>query len=125
MKIAVVIVRTLVGLMFLFSSIVVLFNLAPHPELKGGVKTFMEGIAASVYLLPLIKITELLCAIAFITGRFVALATVIIFPIIINIVFFHAFLGPSDLPTAIILFLGILFLAYANRKSYVPLFNAK
>ncbi|MEZ2335792.1 DoxX family protein [Mucilaginibacter sp. RCC_168] len=125
MKIAVIIVRTLVGLMFLFSSVVVLFNLVPPQELKGGIKTFMDGVTASHYLLPLIKITELLCAIAFITGRFVALATVIIFPIMINIVFFHAFLGPSELPTVIVLLLGVLFLAYANRKSYTPLFNAK
>ncbi|MDQ6631767.1 MAG: DoxX family protein, partial [Verrucomicrobiota bacterium] len=36
MKIAVIIVRVLLGLMFLFSSIVVLFNLMPQPELKGG-----------------------------------------------------------------------------------------
>ncbi|WPU91023.1 DoxX family protein [Mucilaginibacter sabulilitoris] len=125
MKIAVIIVRTLVGLMFLFSSVVVLFNLMPHPELKGNVKVFMEGIVASVYLMPLIKITELVCAIALLTGRYVALALVVLFPIIVNIVFYHSFLGPADLPVPIALLLGILFLAYTKRESYKPLFAAK
>jgi len=125
MKIAIIIVRILVGLMFLFSSVVVLFKLVPQPELKGGVKVFMDGVNASVYLLPLIKITELVCSIALITGRFVTLALVVLFPIIVNIVFFHAFLAPESLPTVIALLLGILFLAYAYRKNYVSLFAIK
>jgi uncharacterized membrane protein YphA (DoxX/SURF4 family) len=125
MKIAVIIVRILVGLMFLFSSVVVLFKLVPQPELKGQVKVFMDGINASVYLMPLIKITELICSIALITGRFVTLALVVLFPIMVNIVFFHAFLGPESLPTVIALLLGILFLAYAYRKNYESLFTVK
>lgn len=125
MKIAVIIVRTLMGLMFLFSSIVVLFNLMPQPELKGDVKLFNEGMKASVYLMPLIKIIELLCGIAFISGRFVTLAAVVIFPIIINILMFHIFLAPEGLPVAILLLLGDLFLAYNYRENYKTLFAAK
>jgi len=79
MKIATTIVRILMGLMFLFASIVVLFKLAPQPELKGSQKLFMDGIAATVYFMPLLKITELTCALAFLSGRFVPLATVVIF----------------------------------------------
>ncbi|CAL1519513.1 hypothetical protein [Chitinophaga sp. MM2321] len=125
MKIAVIIVRSLVGLIFLFASVVVLFNLVPQPELQGSVKVFMAGIAATSYLLPLIKVTELICAIAFLSGRFVTLATVVIFPISLNILLFHAFLAPEGLPTAIFIFLGILFLAYAKRQNYRTLFIAK
>ncbi len=125
MKIAVIIVRILVGLMFLFSSVVVLFNLVPPQPLKGNVKVFMDGVIVSAYLLPLIKVTELVCAIAFITGRFVTLATVVIFPVMVNIVFFHAFLEPAGLPLVIALLIGVLFLAYANRKNYTALFAVK
>ena len=125
MKIAVIIIRALMGLLFLFSSIVVLFKLVPQPELKGGVKLFMEGMEASVYLMPLVKVTELLCGIAFISGRFVPLATVVIFPITVNILLFHAFLAPDGLLLAILLFLGNLFLAYAHRKNYETLVVAK
>lgn len=125
MRIAVMIVRILLGLMFVFFSVVVLFKLMPQPELTGDVKTFMEGVAVSVYLMPLIKITELVCGIALLINRFVPLALVILFPIIINIVLFHAFLEPSGLPMAIVILVLELFLAYAYREHYRTLVAVK
>jgi putative oxidoreductase len=125
MKIAIIVVRMLMGLMFLFASIVVLFNLMPHPEMKGNAKLFMDGIMATGYFMTLLKCTELVCGIAFIAGRFVPLATVVIFPITLNILFYHAFVAPEGLPVAIPLMLGNLFLAYACRKNYKTLLAAK
>lgn len=126
MKIAVIIVRTLIGLLFLFASATYFLNLAPPPEgLTGDTKIFFDGLAASGYILPLSKAFELLCALAFISGRFVALAVVLIFPIVLNILFINAIHLPSGLPIAIALIMGILFLAYAHRESYKPLLAAK
>lgn len=125
MKIAVTIIRILMGLIFLFSSIVVLFDLVPQPELEGGVKLFNEGMEAAVYLVPLIKGVELLCALAFITGYFVPFATVVIFPIVVNILLYHVFLVPEGLPVAIFLLLGNLLLAYYYRRNYEPLLFVK
>ena len=125
MKTAVIIVRVLVGLLLVFSSIVVLFDLVPTPELTGRVKTFQDGLEASGYLIPFIKITELICGILFISGRFVALANVIIFPVVLNIFLFHVFLASEGLPVAIFLLFAILFLAYASRNPYKNLFVAK
>ena len=125
MKIAVIIVRVLMGLLFLFASIVVLFKLVPQPEQTGNVKIFMDGVNASGYLMPLIKITELLCGIAFVAGRFVPLATVVIAPIIVNIFFFHVFVDTSGLPVAVFLVLANIFLAYAYWDKFKPLLEAK
>ncbi len=68
MKIAIIVVRLLMGLMFLFASLVVLFNLMPHPEMKGNAKLFMDGIMATGYFMTLLKITELVCGLAFVAG---------------------------------------------------------
>jgi putative oxidoreductase len=125
MKIITIVVRILMGLMFLFASIVVLFNLMPHPEMKGNAKLFMDGIMATRYFMPLLKVTELVCGLALVTGRFVPLATVIIFPITLNILLYHAFVAPEGLPVAIPLILANLFLAYACRKNYQMLLAAK
>ncbi|MFZ6009726.1 MAG: DoxX family protein [Bacteroidota bacterium] len=125
MKIVIVIIRVLMGLLFLFSSVVVLFNLVPQPALTGNMKLFNEGVIASGYLMPMIKVIELICALAFLSGRFVPLATVVIFPIVVNIVMVHAFLAPEGLPVAIFLLLGNLFLAYAYRRNYATLMVAK
>ncbi len=125
MKIAVLITRILMGLMFAFASIVVLFKLMPQPEQTGQIKIFMDGMTASVYLMTTVKIIELISAIAFLSGRFVPLATVVIFPIIVNILLFHVFLEPSGLPIAILLMLGNLFIAYYYRDRYKAMLTAK
>ena len=125
MKIAMIIVRTLMGLLFLFASIVVLFNLVPKPDLTGAVKTFNEGLEAAPYFMTLLKVTELLCGLAFVTGRFVPLATVVIAPVIINIFLFHLFLDHTGLPVAIFLVAAEIFVAYYYRKAYMPLLSAK
>lgn len=125
MKIATIIVRVLLGLLFVMSSVVVLFNLVKAPEPTGAVKAFMDGMVATGYLLHLIKITELVCGIAFVVGRFVPLATVVIFPITLNILLFHAFVAPEGLPMAIGIMIANLFLAYSYRQHYVTLVAVK
>ena len=126
MKIAVIIIRTLMGLMFLLTAIIYFFKLMPpEPEVAGNIKAFNEGVAASGYLMPFIKIVEVLCAILLLIGRYTTLVNVIIFPIVLNIFFFHLFLMPQGLPIAIFLLLGNLFLAYYYRKNYSSLFIVK
>lgn len=125
MKIAVLIVRILMGLMFAFASIVVLFKLVPQPEQTGNVKIFMDGMAASVYMMTTIKVIELICAVAFLSGRFVPLATVVIFPINVNILLFHVFLAPEGLPVAVLLMIGNLLLAWNYRDRYKSMLTAK
>lgn len=125
MKIAVMIIRVLMGLLFLFSSVVVLFNLIPPPELEGPVKTFNEGIAASVYLIPMLKVVELICGIAFLSGWFISLASIMIFPVTVNIFLFHAFLAQEGLPIALFLLAGNVFLLYVYRKNFLTLLTVR
>ena len=124
MKLAVIIIRTLMGLLFLFASIVVLFNLMPQPEQTGNVKLFMDGMIATGYLLTLIKVTELVCGLAFVTGFFVPLASVVISPIIINIFLFHLFVDQSGMGVSIFLVLANAFVAYSNWDKYRPMLAA-
>ena len=125
MKIAVLVVRVLMGILFLFSSVVVLFDLIPQPELEGPVKVFNDGIAASVYLIPFLKVIELICAVAFLSGRFVSLASIMIFPVTVNIFLFHAFLAQDGIAVAIFLLAGNVFLLYFHRKNYQTLLTVQ
>jgi putative oxidoreductase len=93
-------------------------------HLGENAKLFVVGLDASIYLMPVVKVIELLCAIAFISGRFVPLASVVIFPITLNIVLFHGFLVPDEMAIPVFLLLGNLFLAFYYRKSYGPLVAA-
>lgn len=125
MKIAVLIVRILLGLIFLASSVVVLFKLVPVPPLTGNVKIFNDGLAATGYFIPMLKVIELVCAIALITGFFVPLALVVLFPIVVHIFVYHAVLAPEGLVIGALLLVANLFLAYYHRQRYAPLFRAR
>lgn len=124
MKIAVMIVRSLMGLLFLFASITFFFKLITPPPVEGAMKAFNDGLEASRYLLPTAKVVELLCGLAFLSGRFVALATILISPIIVNIVLIHAFLDPKGLPIALFLVGANAFVAWSLRDRYRPLLKA-
>ncbi|MBP9838740.1 MAG: DoxX family protein [Proteobacteria bacterium] len=124
MKIAGIVVRTLMGLLLLFGSITYLFKLMPQPELTGNVKLFMDGVMATGYLMTLIKVTELVCGLAFLTGRFVPLAMIIISPVIINIFLFHLYVDTSGLPVGIFLVVANSFLAFVNWDKFKSVLQA-
>jgi putative oxidoreductase len=127
MKIAMIIVRTLMGLIFLFSSIMYLLMVMGYvsmPPMEGAVKTFNEGLAASGYFMTLLKLTEFVCGLMLLTGRFVPLALVVLSPVIINILAVHLFLDRAALPFAIFLVVAHLFLAYCYRDAFKPLLSS-
>src|SRR5882757_1504385 len=111
MKIAIIIVRLLMGALFLFASIAGLFHLMPQPELKGNAKLFMDGMTATGYFLTFLMGTELICGLMFVVGLFVPLATVAIFPVTLNILLYHIYVAPDGLGIAIPLMAANLFLA--------------
>ncbi len=124
MKIAIIIIRTLIGLLFLFSSIGFFMKLMPEPTTTGDFKAFQVGLVASIYLIPLAKTVELLCGLSFVTGRYLTLANILILPVTINILFINFFLTPEGIPIALFVFFGNLFLIYSHWGNYKGLFVA-
>jgi putative oxidoreductase len=124
MKIATIIIRSLIGLLLLFASISYFLHLFPEPPLAGNMKTFNDGIKASGYLMPLVKTIELICGLSFVIGKFNKLTFILLMPISVNIICTHLFLAPEGIPVAAFLFLGNIFLLYTKWDSYKGLFTA-
>ncbi|GIZ10504.1 DoxX family membrane protein [Flavobacterium sp. UMI-01] len=122
MKIATLIIRTMLGLLFLYTSISYFFHLNPEPVTTGDFKAFQVGLIASTYLIPLAKLTELLCGIAFVSGKFVTLANLVILPVSLNILLINYFLTPENLPLGLFAFGGNIFLIISHWKNYKGLF---
>lgn len=122
MKIATIIIRTLIGLIFIYASMMFFLKMAPETESTAAFKAFQVGIVASSYLMPLAKAIELICGLAFVTNKFVTLANIVILPVTFNILMINYFLMPESLPIAIFIFLGNVFLIYAYWKNYKGLF---
>lgn len=128
MKIAIIVVRVLLGALFVFSAVVVLFNIkmGEMPKLGPEATAFMTGLMATGYFMKLLKITELVCGILLIVNRWAPLATVMLFPISLNIIFYHVYLTEAkDVPMSVFVLLANLFLAYAYRKNYAGLLATK
>ena len=125
MKIAIIIIRSLLGLLFLYTSISFFLHLAPEPVSNENFKVFNAGLMVSTYLIPLAKSLEFLCGLSFISGRFVTLANLIILPVTLNILLINFFLTPENLPIALFVFFGNIFLIFSHWKNYKGLFIAK
>ncbi|MFD2581386.1 DoxX family protein [Pedobacter vanadiisoli] len=123
MKITVIVIRVLLAAMYLFASISYFLNFMPKaPEMTPAQTSFMTGLMASVYLFPLIKITELIGGVLLLINRTAPLASIIILPVTLNIFLYTAFLAqPKDLPMSAVMLLFNLFLLYAYRAKYLPI----
>jgi uncharacterized membrane protein YphA (DoxX/SURF4 family) len=124
MRIATIIIRSLIGLLLLFASISYFLHLFPEPQLTGNMKTFNEGLKASGYLVTLVKIVEFTCGLSFITGKFNRLTYILLMPVSVNIMCTHIFLAPEGIPVATFLLLGNIFLLYSKWDIYKDLFKA-
>ena len=131
MRIATIIVSVLVGLILIFASVtyfLFMSGVMPAPDpgaMPEAVQKWNAGAEATVYLMPLVKVLELVCGILFVTRSYVALANLIILPISINIFLFHLFLGPESIAMGAMLFIGNIFLIYAYRDRYAALFQRR
>ncbi len=83
--------------------------------------TFAVALMKSGYMFPLIKGTETLAGLLLLTNRFAPLALVLLAPVLVNIVAFHAFLAPAGLPLALVLPALEVGLARNHRAAYRPL----
>lgn len=125
MKIATMIVRILLGALFIFASISFFLKLAPEPETTGDFKAFQVGLVAAKYLMPFAKAVELVCGLSFITNRYVALSNLVILPVTLNIFLINFFLAPNNLPIGIFVVVANIFLIYRYWGHYKGLFESK
>lgn len=123
MKIAILTVRILLGAFMVFASVAYFFELFEAEAPTGNLLTFMTGIMASKYLLPLAKAVELIAGLSLLSGKFIKIALLALLPISINIFLIHTVTQVSEVPVAIFVLGANLFLIYAHWDSYKGLFK--
>lgn len=113
------------GLMFLVFGLNGFLHFLPQPELPAAGGQFLGALAATGYMLPLIKGIEVVAGILLLSNRFVPLALAVLAPIAVNILAFHAALAPSGLPVALVIVAAELYLAWAYRGAFAPMLRAQ
>ena len=124
MKIAILIVRILLGALMVFASVAYFFDLMEAEAPTGDMATLMTGIMASKYMMPLVKSVELIAGLSLLSGKFMKVTLLALLPITINIFLIHTVTQISDIPVAIFVLGANLFLIYAHWNSYKELFKA-
>jgi len=105
------------GMLFAF-GLASLLQLAPQPQLEGAAAQYMGGLAAAGYFFPLLKVTEVLVGLALLTNRFVPLALVVLAPITLHIVAFHAALAPAGIAPGLFILATHLAVAWERRAAF-------
>ena len=107
-----------------FASIAYFFKIGEQPVPTGEMATVMSGLAATKYMLPLVKVIELIAGLSLLTGKFMKVALLVLLPVSVNIFLIQAFLAPAELGIGGFVLVANLFLIYANWSSYKHLFTA-
>jgi putative oxidoreductase len=107
MKIAALISRILLGLLFTVFGLNGFLHFIPMKPPTGLAGQFMGALFVSHYLV-VVFLVQLIGGILLLVNRFVPLALLLLGPVLVNILLFHSFMAPEGLPMA--LFATVLWL---------------
>ena len=115
MKTALIIARSLLGLIFVvFGSNMFLHFIPMPPPPEGPARDFMTALFVSHYLY-VVGALQVVGGLLLFTGRWTPLGLTLVGPVIVNIVCFHALMAPAGLPMAIVVSALALFLLWRYR----------
>ena len=117
----------LLGILFVMSAVVVLFGLAPTPTLPEGtpMAMFMGAFGPTGYM-TFVKVLELIGGILVAIPRTRNFGLLVLGPILVNVLAFHAFImkGEGLLNPLLLLIVALaLYLLWVGRKSFAALLN--
>jgi len=118
--------RVLLGVLLLVFVGMEIFGWEP-PPVSPRAQPLWNAIADSGYVLPAVACVYFLAGAAFVTNRFVPLASVVLFPVSLNIFLFHAVLNPSarSLVVATALIAANIYMLVISMPAYAALLQSR
>lgn len=122
MKIAILIARLLLGLIFVvfgLNGFLHFIDMGPMPSGLAG--QFIGALALSHYFW-VVAALQVVGGALLLVNRFVPLALVLLGPVIVNILLYHIFLNPSGIALAIVVTILWLIVFYGHRQYFSGIF---
>lgn len=116
--------RLLLGVIFFVFGLNGFLGFLPQPPISGAGGAFLGALAATGYMFPLIKATEVIAGLLLLGNRFVPLALTLLAPVVVNIFAFHLLLSPGLGLPLVVLALQ-LYLAWSYRDAYRSVLAAR
>ena len=120
MKIATIITRSLLGLVFVVFGSNKFLHFLPSPPMTGEAGAFI-GAMYVTHFLYVVASFEVIGGLLLLTGRYAPLGLTLVGPVVVNILAFHTFMAPSGLPIALIVSALALFLLWSYREHFAGL----
>ena len=124
MKIAVLVARILLGLMFVVFGLNGFLNFLHMPMPPGAAGQYIGVLFVSHYL-QAVLLVELIGGVLLLSGQFIPLGLVLLGPVIFNILLFHAFLFPAGFPPALLTTVLWFVVFFGVRKAFAGIFVQK
>lgn len=124
MKIAAVIARYLMGLVFTVAGLNGFLQFLPAPPMPGPAGQFIATLIASHYVVP-VFLLQIICGILFLANRYVPLALTLIAPVIVNILLFHITMNPSGILPGLIVTVCWIFVFYTVRTAFAGILQSR
>jgi len=121
MKVAVLIARNLLGLIFLVFGLNGFFHFIPMPPPSGLAGQYLSTLFVS-HALVVIFLLEIAGGALLLANRFVPLALVLLGPVLVNILIFHFLMAPTGLPLAFFATLLWLIVFAGVRRAFQGIF---
>lgn len=121
MKIAALIARILLGLLFVFAGLNGFFQWFKGPMPTGPAGQFIGALFAS-HMVYAVSALQVIGGVPLLIGRYIPLGLVVLGPVIFNILLFHIFMEHTGLPLAIVVAI-LWFLVFARyRQNFAGIF---
>lgn len=125
MKIAALIARYLLGLVFFVFGLNGFLNFIPMGAMPGGTAgQFAGALVASHYML-VVSGFQVVCGALLLVNRYVPLALTLLGPVIANILLFHLLMEHTGLPAAAVVVVLWFILFARHRQAFAGLFVQK
>jgi len=118
MKIAAMIARLLLGLVFLFFGSNLFLHFLPMGPMPAGPAGAFFGALATTHYLHVVAFFQVAPAILLLINRYVPLGLTLLAPVIVNIFLVHLLMEPSGLPLAIVVVILWIVAALGVRSAF-------
>ncbi|MEK6844210.1 MAG: hypothetical protein AABX83_02170 [Nanoarchaeota archaeon] len=116
-------IQVVFGLYLLFISVVGLFQLFPPPQLNEAAMAFMNALFNTGYMVYAMDIIFIIAGLTFVFNKWSAFGAVLLAPITVNILLFHAFLDMTGWWMVLIFVILHVYLLAVHWARYKPMFS--
>src|ERR1700688_1382019 len=122
MKIAALIARILLGLVFLVFGANGIHPFLPTPQMPTGLALQYVMALMQSHLFYVVAVCQVIGGLLLLLNRYVPLGLTILAPVIVNILGFHIFMERTGLPTALVVTVLWAIVAYHHRQAFAGIF---